>query len=267
VSTFSGLPLWEEGDLGSVLALGDPVADGDAVDDSGADDRDAARVRDERRRYRVWLDEARRLAALGVRPGPSHSPAVPGFVRHVSFWAGFADVETLAPEGLPVLVWGFPVEGVADVEELGPLPSGYVWRALAHQTTGLACRTFRVVGVLLESRPQAVPVLAGLAGFADRAGHDCVGIGGVSLSELAAYRDLLAAHGLTAEGCYQWLTEGVYPVDATEESLAALSSTPVPSSEELRAQRAAAASDEWSAVLTAWRSPVPTLFVLGANCD
>ena len=190
----------------------------------------------ERDRYRRWLAEARALAAAGVQPGPSHT--ISGDAAYASDTA-FAYTWELDGRGpyrgdAPVVILAHRVRGTRDLDrEIPFLPSGYPWRAISTQSSGVACHHPRFIGLVLEPTADGLASARRLNRFCDWSGtHQCLGISGVALSDAVAYAWLLRELGLSAEGAWVDLEEAVYPLD--RECASRLSATPVPSPEETR---------------------------------
>lgn len=221
----------------------------------------------DRHRYRAWVQDATALAAHGVRPGPSHHQVGD---RLVPAWTGgFADVTTATPPASlpsdPSVIFGCAVDP-AEQAELRDFPSGYDWRALTHQSAGMACHHPRFVGMPLSIRPERLGDLYRMTAFPDFHGHDCIGLSQLLLSELVDYHTLLTTLGLSAQRTWSHLQEAVYPLDADCASV--VSDTPVPTEDQL-CPRPAAPAD--LATTLAWFAQHTTspwgVYVFGPNCD
>jgi hypothetical protein len=228
-----------------------------------------------RRSYRTWVDQARTLAARGVQPGPSHRDYPD---KLVPAWGAFVDTASVIAQYVengdmfssdPLVIYGCAVSSDdADLDDLREFPQGYHWRAFTHQAGGMSCHHPRFIGIVLEVKPSALGSLYRLSGFPERNGHNCVGIGGLGLTELAEYHEMLCDLGFDAEHTWTHLEEGVYPLD--EKSAATLSDTPIPSHQTLWPQPQ---PDDPASQRFGWFAEVAAarlqwgVFVLGPNCD
>lgn len=149
-----------------------------------------------------------------------------------------------------------------------PMAAGRDWFGIQHQIGGMACDQVRVQATLLRPRPE---VLAGMIEIEEK-GFDggTGGFGPPSLSECAAYDASLKRLFGGMVGCersHGFLAEGFYPLDPTQEALAALCGETLP--------------EDLDALVDWGRIPSPGLFpirlagssgrwrcaILGANSD
>ena len=264
-------PVLDTADLAAIAGLADVDVRRPSLADLGTGDR--ARYRAQQIAYDEarWVRAARRLAAMGVTPAPSHDVGMDGTMRP-SVWGAFWDSEDLSRiearagrtyPGAPLVVFGVEVDP-GDIQER-MLPQGYRWVAVGHQTAGVACHHRHLIGICLSPRPERYLHVDALGRFAhDRAGG-CVGPFGLGLSEVVAYASLVDELGLSAEFVWQDVEEGCSPLDVRCASL--LSDTAVPGMDELYPV------PEGVTGLEALRAGPPLVgnpwrvWVLGENCD
>jgi len=111
----------------------------------------------------------------------------------------------------PLVLFGTEVQ--RDATNLPFVPPSLSMYAVAHQTAGMACHHRYFVGLPLVLSDAGLRIALQVASFCERSGHDCVGLGGLHLSDLAAYHAHVAAVGGSCELLYNLLEEGCYPLD------------------------------------------------------
>jgi hypothetical protein len=135
----------------------------------------------------------------------------------------FQDFEPLAQTELPALVLGInvPIEHLRDPEDavvyaglydLNFKP-GRVWRKIAHETCGVACKPVYWIGTVLKPTTYAERHIRNLAQAVR--GMNLGWKGSPTLAALIAYQTLLTT--LLNVGCdksYAAYCEGLYPIDA-----------------------------------------------------
>jgi hypothetical protein len=220
-------PVLDVSDLSRVAALPDlEMEEGEDVfanplTPQASEDRASANRARDRRKYREWLAAARRLAAAGVHVSPSHYQVDGNW--YTTTWGAFYDERDLrkhlastgAPfrEQEPLVLLGFEVSAVDP--ELVWLPPRGDWYAVATQTAGMICHHRYFVGVPLPLHDAGARLAYQVASFAERGGHSCVGLGSLTLSELADYHAFLTSQGLSADRVWERLEEGCYPLDVS----------------------------------------------------
>jgi hypothetical protein len=263
-------PVFDTSDLEAIAALEEPLP---APRPTLAVLPDRERYYTNQRAYKEaqWVHLARRLAAMGVRPAPSHTMGNNNEVWP-SIWGAFWDARDIADQqaadhvsypGAPLVLFGVEV----DRHDLShwEFPPNYPWMAVAHQTAGIACHHRYLIGIPLAPRPDRFNDIAALATFAHDRASGCVGALAVGLSDLVAYAALLDDLGLSAQDAWPALEEGCSPLD--ERCAAVLSDTAVPSRDERYP------IPENATALEALRAGPPLVnnpwkvWVLGENCD
>jgi hypothetical protein len=112
---------------------------------------------------------------------------------------------------------------LGSVPELTVTPT---WIAIRHQAVGYACEQHRFIATELNARQYLLERLRQIArdrwpgGRAGWKGHGSLGNLRGNALELNAYRSELTKIGLHYSG--EWITEGIYPIDATQANLDAL---------------------------------------------
>ena len=221
-------------------------------------------------RLQEWQNTARRFAAIGVRPSPSHVRSGSGEC-YVDINGGLLDAEQFRDElisnGLlrvdaPLVMLVYRLDPEIRFDRIPPLRSGLGWAAVTHQSAGIACHHPGFVGVPVRLHDRGAALTRELSLFCDLAfpdGHSCIGVGGVLLKELARYRHTCESLGVRAERSWRILEEAISPLDATDENLDALGSIPGFSGELDELTRCGGDvpvfSENWSFV------------VFGPNCD
>jgi hypothetical protein len=187
----------------------------------------------EARRLQEWQNTARRFAALGVRPSPSHVQSSGG-ERYVDLNGGLLDAEAFRDELVssgslrdddPLVMLAYHLGPEIRFERIPPLRPGLGWTAVTHQSAGIACHHANFVGVPVRLHDQGAVIARDLSLFCDLAfpdGHSCIGVGGVLLKELARYRHSCDTLGVRAERSWRILEEAISPLDATDTNLDAL---------------------------------------------
>jgi hypothetical protein len=96
---------------------------------------------------------------------------------------------------------------------------GREWLALEHQCGGYSNSAVKMIATRLTLRPSVLPTLRSIAreGFAAESGN----FSRTSLlaSRIASYVQSLARAGLDCECTWRYLTESLYPIDATQANL------------------------------------------------
>lgn len=136
---------------------------------------------------------------------------------------------------------------------------GYEWVEFKHQTAGLACHQHTIVGILLSPRPKVREILGNLS----REWLDSnAGWWSNSLNVINEYEAWLQSRlGVSCENSYGLLEEGLYPIDATSESLKKLTTTKLPADlDDLI--KWPSDMDRVCGSLGRWK-----LFCIGDNCD
>lgn len=244
----------------AALAESDEVAV--AVDFANLD-RDAVRAAMELERFQRWKRDAIAMARAGIRPGPSHFEV--GSEYACTLQGGYMESEMLRhelvsagmhPFDAPLVVLAFGA-GAHDVNLDVTMPREVPWIALTHQSSGIACNQVQSVATPVLLHPEGAGRVARLARFADLDGHDCIGITGVRLGELARYKELCDEVALSAEWSWKLLQEGCSPLDASSENL-----------KKLGAMIGGYSLDEVidAVSLDSYQFPW-SLLVLGPNCD
>lgn len=269
----SPTPFLDTTDLAGLLALGELELLPGEADLGFTDDHELYRRVNERKLYRQWLAEAQALAAAGVPVAPSHR--VINDKLYPSYYGAFASVDeiwalrqqtTLTYPSDPLLIFAYRYDYKSDTAAVPPLPAGYPWVALTHQSAGIACHHPRFIGLILDPDPARIADLYRISHFADSP-HTCLGaFAPEPLSALVAYSELLDGFSLSAEYSYPFLEEAVYPIDKSHA--ASLSSTPVPTDDELDYDIDASA-DVIAQLINLSEFPRShwALFILADNCD
>jgi hypothetical protein len=99
------------------------------------------------------------------------------------------------------------------------LRPGREWLALYHQCGGGSCECETMIATRLIPRASALSTLQLIAreGFDAETGH--FDRSQVLASRIANYVATLARIGLNCEGTWRYLTESLYPIDATQDNL------------------------------------------------
>jgi len=99
------------------------------------------------------------------------------------------------------------------------LRPGREWLAIDHQCGGYACEQQRMIATRLNLRPSISSEMLRVAqvGYFAESGH--FNRDSLLASRIAAYIAALARIGLDCECTRRFLTESLYPVDATQENL------------------------------------------------
>jgi hypothetical protein len=137
--------------------------------------------------------------------------------------------------------------------------SGYEWVEFQHQTAGLACHQHTIVGILLSPREKVREILRDLS----REWLDSnAGWGGNSLKVVNEYEAWLQSRlDVSCDNSYGILEEGLYPIDATAESLKKLTNTELPADlDDLI--KWPSDMERFCGSLGRWK-----LFCIGENCD
>jgi hypothetical protein len=107
----------------------------------------------------------------------------------------------------------------AFVRDVPVLKLGRDWLALKHQCGGLLCERQYMVATRLKARPSIYPSLRQIArdGWAAEDGR----FSRIDLlaSRISNYVAALRRIGVDCECTWRYLTEGVYPIDATDDNL------------------------------------------------
>ena len=113
---------------------------------------------------------------------------------------------------------------LAFMQKVPQLPDAREWFALHHQAGGHSCEQYYFVGTRIALRPPLYPVLRQIARDrypGGRSGWDSSNFSAHALAynqdEMQIYRSDIAELGLTYTGT--WLTESMYPFDATLKNL------------------------------------------------
>lgn len=117
---------------------------------------------------------------------------------------------------LPSLILGMEIDPRSFGSDYPPKrPPFYpdrTWVALSHETSGAARRPRYLLATVLTPTPAAA---LGMARLSEARTGSAIGVGGVSLVDVIAYRDdVRRLLGAEVERCYGALTEGYYPLDA-----------------------------------------------------
>ena len=158
------------------------------------------------------------------------------------FWWSKMDVEEVLPRGMFSATWvefqddmpepdSYGDTGrdqleivllLAFLEHVPVLVSGIPWLALVHQAGGVACDHPQFIARRLRPRPSIYPKLRRIArdrwpnDAGDRYDPSCL----VQTSKLKLDLNQL---GLTCDHTIHCFTEGVYPIDATDEAISIVS--------------------------------------------
>lgn len=137
------------------------------------------------------------------------------------------------------------------------LKPGREWLALEHQCGGYACEQQRMVATRLTPRASVLPALKRIAreGLYAESGH--FNRRDILASRIADYVASLASMGLDCEASWGYLSESLYPVDATQKNLNRVAENG-PSLELLA---------DWSNVVRARYSKDPVIFFMTENSD
>jgi hypothetical protein len=108
---------------------------------------------------------------------------------------------------------------LAFVRTLPVLRPGREWLALDHQCGGYSCAHEVMIATRLIPRPSVLPALQLIAreGFYAATGH--FDRHQLLASRIASYVTSLARIGLDCECTWRYLTESLYPIDATQDNL------------------------------------------------
>jgi hypothetical protein len=135
------------------------------------------------------------------------------------------------------------------------LKSGREWFALDHQCGGLLCEHLHMIATRLQPRPAIYPLARQIAqeGWgADNGRFDSFDL---LASRIAWYLTALKRIGVDCECTWRLLTEGVYPIDATDANLHRLVEDP-PELSDLALNYSPARYD-----------PNPAILILADNSD
>lgn len=237
------------------------------------DIRDTRRLY-EQQKFQRWFTQAKTLTAHNVHIAPAY--AAYNERLNPNIWGAFWDSEQLAKNLAdstnlyrahePLVMFAYEV----DINNLTchhpHLPGHDLW-AVATQSAGMACHHRYLIGIPLALHDSGSRTAAHIAHFANRDRHNCVGLGGHNLSDLADYHQHLADCGMSAEWVWDRLEEAVYPLD--RHCAAALSDTPVPDDEKLCGPNTATTGKE-QILETFTRIHAPkrwAVYILGDNCD
>ncbi|MEI2299550.1 hypothetical protein [Ensifer sp. MJa1] len=153
------------------------------------------------------LGSAAALLSSGrvVLPNGLLTPTHKAFVADWNAFDADRPRETL--EAIPVLAFRRKVPVLNPTLE---------WRGLIHQCSGSYCQQMRMIATRLRPRPAVAEHLNAIvrehygrdAGFVH---HD-----NLRASQIVSYVEMLARLGLNCEISWKNLTEGVYPIDATQ---------------------------------------------------
>jgi hypothetical protein len=147
-------------------------------------------------------------------------------------WIAFADDLPMptqygsGPKGADALEI---VAVLAFTQSLPPLAADLTWLALDHQCGGINCNHFCFVGTRLKLRPEIYPVLRKIARDRWPLGpHDHISKDDEKTyaTQKAAYKIDLKALSLSCDTVEDYLTESLYPIDATQENLERIAENP-----------------------------------------
>src|SRR5262249_17995135 len=100
------------------------------------------------------------------------------------------------------------------------LKSGREWLALEHQCGGLLCEQQRMIATRLKPRPSMIyPSLRQIARDGWGAENGRVNRIDLLASRIADYVAALKQIGVDCECTWRYLTESMYPIDATDNNL------------------------------------------------
>lgn len=161
--------------------------------------------------------------------------------------------ETWAEDiGLPMLV-------LATQSPYGTPRDPELWSPIKHQGGGHACAQFRRDCIILPIRAEMLDLARDLT---EKWLDSCVGgLGSPALRDVNEYSSDLQKLGLTCETSYSSLMEGVYPFDATAESLRRMTDAPVPDSLDDLLVFESELSRMFG-IIGRWEA-----YILGENCD
>ena len=154
--------------------------------------------------------------------------------------------------GLPVLV-------LASQSSYGVPRDPEQWTEISHQGGGYACAQFKRDCIVLPIREEMLPRIRELT---EKWLDSCVGgLGNPALRDVNEYSADLQKLDLTCETCYSNLMEGVYPFDATVESLRRVTSAAIPDSlDDLLVFESE--FTRMFGIVNRWEA-----YILGENCD
>jgi hypothetical protein len=137
------------------------------------------------------------------------------------------------------------------------LTPGREWIGLRHQCDGYSCAGEIMIATRLTPRASVLPALQtiGREGFFAESGHFYSGQ--VLASRIASYVAALGQIGVDCESTWRYLTESLYPIDATQENLNRLS----------KDAPDLATIANWSGFIRARYAADPVIFFMTENSD
>lgn len=105
------------------------------------------------------------------------------------------------------------------------------WRGLVHQCSGFYCQQMRMVATRLRPRPAIAAHLNGIVRKHYDADAGFLHPDNLRASQVVSYVETLARLGLDCDVSWRNLTEGAYPIDATQKHLDLLTEEALPLAE------------------------------------
>ena len=136
------------------------------------------------------------------------------------------------------------------------LKPGREWLGLVHQCGGHKCEQELMVATRLTPRPSVIPTFEHIVREGFAANHFYRGAP-VLASRFVSYVAKLTSIGLDCECTWPYLTEGLYPIDATQDNLDRIADD-APDLETIA---------DWKGFLRARYSDDPVVFLITENSD
>jgi len=132
------------------------------------------------------------------------------------------------------------------------------WLKIQHQTAGYACHQVYMDATILKPRePEKLHII-------NREYSDsCINMWGLTIDCIVAYRQkIIDLFGVDCNETFQYLEEGIYPIDATQENLKKLCKDRLPKDLNNLVDWKDNSFGKFCGIMGRWQ-----VYILGDNCD